>query len=218
MTFFLYITLLSFMICMTISVNAVVPTQCNALTDIILFDKCHDRELELASYKGPKGFSRNLVRNLSNAAVGESKECAALPSICRRILKVKRIRGKSFQTKMQVQISDMLYQCCGQCAKYFMEDAFKLLRSHSMQTFDIIFPVTARSAAVTQLYGFHYIPVLEIPSAYYVTLHKTRVVLSLQLIAACLRLWPYFLGCILLSIVFGCIMWVRIKTFICYCT
>ena len=188
--------------------NSAFP-QCNAMIDLryLIFDKCHDRELELASYERA---TENLV-NISDISesieIGESNECTDVQEICRKIFKVKKIRGKSFQTKMQVQISDMIFQCCGRCGKYYTEDTFDF-DLESMRTFDIIFPVTARNSEVKRLYGYNYIPVFEVPSAYYITLHKSSIKLSLDLIRACLRLWPYFIGCILLSMVFGCVMWV----------
>ena len=51
---------------------------------------------------------------------------------------------------------------------------------------DVIFPVIGRQSLHT-LYGFHFIPMFQLPASYYFTLEITRKEMAIKIIMSCLR-------------------------------
>lgn len=105
-------------------------------------------------------------------------------------------------------VDDLLRTCC--CGKTNgtthvstvrkMSELTKTVLDHS----DFVFPVLASFDAV-EVYGFHFIPIVETSSVYYITL-KANKLLQRSLLS-CLRMWPLMLICILMVAVSGFIGW-----------
>ena len=170
------------------------------------FDNCTSREAELADYANDE---KNRVFSLISVEKNKSEEVCINESLCRRVFKISRIRRQSFASKTLVHISDMLENCCGQCAKYYLTDIFTQLAHVNvsiMESSDIIYPVVGRSS-LDELYGFYYIPVLEIPSAYYFTLAKSKREMAMDMVTGCLKMWPLLAICLLMSLIAGFIAW-----------
>ena len=128
--------------------------------------------------------------------------------ICGKVFKVSRIRRQSFGAKTLMQISDMIYTCCGECGKYMLTDVFSQPHENSstLQSSDIIYPVLGRSS-VQNLYGLHYIPVFEVSSSYYFTLGKSKKEMAYTMVIACLNMWPLFIICLMMCFIAGFIAW-----------
>ena len=77
-----------------------------------------------------------------------------------------------------------------------------------MNSADILIPVIAKSSNVQEMFGFHFIPVFEIPSAYYFTLKESKKKLAVKLVMSCLNLWPLLVICLLMALISGCIAWI----------
>ena len=89
--------------------------------------------------------------------------------------------GGTLEEESLLKISNMIYQCCGECATFLLSDLPKEL-SHvdldDVDTSDIIFPVLGRSS-LDELYDHYYIPMFNFPRSYYFTLEPTGKVPNL---------------------------------------
>ena len=132
--------------------------------------------------------------------------------ICQKIFNIIQFPLKGFVENVMFQILEMLRKCCGKCAKhYYLMHVFTDLSYVSeslLNSADIIFPVIGRSAAVDQLFGFHYIPVYQVPSGYYITLKMTKVEIVIKIIKSCYNMWPMLIICILVAFIAGFIAWI----------
>lgn len=168
------------------------------------FNICNNRADELIGFAN---YNLNRVYNTSQST-NQSEECIH-ESLCRHVFKVARIRRQNFASKSLVRISDMLFRCCGQCAKYYRHDihsTIPALNLSKLNSFDMIYPILGKQSD-KELYGFHYIPVFEIPTAYYFTLKKSKEELANDLIMSCFNLWPLTLASLCLSFIAGFIIW-----------
>lgn len=169
------------------------------------YAECGNRKDELATFRG---MSKNRLYKLENKD-NTSSDCTSIGG-CRPLYTISRIRRQSFSTKTQVQISNLLHRCCGSCTKYYRMDLHEPLSQKNisfLQQSDIIYPVPSRSSLVTELHGFHYIPVFNIPSAYYFTIRKSDKQMTMKMIMDCLDMWPLLVICMLMAIIAGFIGW-----------
>ena len=67
-----------------------------------------------------------------------------------------------------------------------------------------VFPLLGRTSA-EKLYGYHFIPLIEPPSIYYVTLKGTNPMV--HLIKQCLQMWPLIVNCFFMVIIAGSLGW-----------
>ena len=132
--------------------------------------------------------------------------------ICQKIVNIIRFPLKGFVENVKFHILEMLQKCCGKCAKhYYLMHVFTDLSYVSeslLNSADIIFPVIGRSAAVDQLFGFHYILVYQVPSGYYIILKMTKVEIVIKMIRFCYNMWPMLIICILFAFIAGFIAWI----------
>lgn len=173
------------------------------------FGNCTTREGELFNFADDLK-NRVYSTNTSSLEGVNSKTCInSNKKICRKIFNIARIKRQSFSSKTLVHISDMLYRCCGVCAKYYLEDIVidDLNDNISIiERFDVVYPVLGRFF-IKKMYGFHFIPVLQIPSAFYITLGQSEREMATNMIISCLKMWPLFLICVLLSSIAGFVAW-----------
>lgn len=169
------------------------------------FDTCNNRAAELKDFADDE---LNRVYSLSYTNANEACNYQS-PQLCRHVFKAGRMRGQSFGAKTLVRISDMLSRCCGKCAKYYRQDIFvKLpdLNVSVVEEFDIVYPVLGRFSE-KEMYGFHFIPVFKVPNSFYFTMGRSKQEMASTMIMSCLRLWPIFVSCLLLSFIAGFIAW-----------
>ena len=171
------------------------------------FQKCGNRADEQLTFDQMK---QNRLYNLSEPT---QPECTNIQfnGPCRRIFKLTRIMRQSFGSKTLVQISDMLRRCCGPCAKYHRTDLTIPLSESNMteiQNSDIVFPIPAQSKLIEDLHGFRYIPLFDVPSAFYITLQASEEQLTKDMIDGCLSNWPLLIICLLLALIAGFVAWI----------
>ena len=96
-------------------------------------------------------------------------------NVCSKIFNVTRVVGQKMSVRALNKISDMLRQCCGECGVFTMSDLtteLPHLDFEDVADADILFPVLGR-ASLKELYDLHYVPIFELPGAYYLQLEKT---------------------------------------------
>ena len=184
------------------------PQRCNFIITTDIYNNCSNRPAEVATFSGPMGYNKNRVFT-TDIPLKKSTVCKH-QVICRKLFSVVRIRLQSFATKLLVQVSDMLYHCCGECAKYYQIYVFtdvSYVNKSLMNSADILIPVIAKSSNVQEMFGFHFIPVFEVPSAYYFTLKESKRVMAVKLVMSCLNMWPLLVICLLMALISGFIAW-----------
>ena len=101
-------------------------------------------------------------------------------------------------------IEVMLGKCCGNCSattnSILLRNITELTRD-AINTSDFVFPILAREDT-EMLYGFHFVPVLPIPSTYYVTAYKDEFLENI------LSIWPVIVVCLLMAIIAGFLCWI----------
>ena len=105
----------------------------------------------------------------------------------------------------------LFYRCCGPCTKYHRTDVVIPLSESNMteiQKTDIVFPIPAESKLIDELHGFQYIPLFDVPSAFYITLRASDEELTRGMIEGCLSNWPLLIICILLALIAGFVGWI----------
>ena len=171
-------------------------------------EECGNRVAELATFRDMK---KNKIDSLNSTTQNNSNKDCGDDGKCRRIYKISRIRRQSFSTKTLVQISNLLYRCCGNCTSYYLMDIHTPLAQLDLsflRNSDIIYPVPARSQLLQELHGFNYIPVFNIPSAYYFTRKISEREMTMNMIYGCLSMWPLLAICLLMAVIAGFIAWI----------
>ena len=115
-----------------------------------------------------------------------------------------------FSIYMTHGIKKMLKDCCDGCAQYNTSNTIKYMsrvKYAAIMSSDIVFPVISRSS-VKSLYGYHFLPVLDAPTAYYITKKTTKIQTTQNIINACKNLWPLLTICLLLALISGFIAWI----------
>lgn len=183
--------------------------RCNVLLKGDIYTYCTNREGEDATLYGPMGLNKNKL-NSTNVTTPTDKRCKN-EGRCRRVFKVVRIYRQAFDDKVLVQFSDMIHGCCGECAKYNVIPAMSDISNISSSTIeeaDIILPVVMPSSDRNELYGFRFVPVIEVPSAYFFSMKESHEATALRLIITCLRMWPLLVICLLIAFISGFVTWV----------
>ena len=175
------------------------------------FAKCSSREEELKRYRNRK---TNRLYNITtfNATSDfqiKTNDCSQT-TICRKLFKTGRIYRRSLGTTIATHISEMLRRCCGNCTKFYQTNLLPgqdETNKTVVQEFHFVYPVYGIST-VKSIQGMHFLPVLNFPSAYYVTLKKSEREVAVQMIMTCLEMWPLIVICLLMSIIAGFLIWI----------
>ena len=152
-----------------------------------------------------------LYKRFCNVKVGKSGKCRnhAQKDICYTTFKATVIDIVPFSFEMMRIIKKMFRRCCGTCArlcpKKTIENMSKM-NSSAIISSDIIFPILAESS-VESMYGYHFLPILDAPSAYYVTTRQSKSQVAQNIIYACTHLWPLLTICLLFALISGFIAW-----------
>ena len=145
------------------------PKQCRHIMKSSL-QKCNSRDYELQWYKNAE-INRIFNESIFNASLYNQSDGKCSRS-CRSLYRTARIYGLSLGQQIYAHLAEMLLNWCGSCTKYHLTKLYTRLEDLDEkvpQTFDFIYPVYADSGA-KNMYGFHFVPVLNVPSAYYITL------------------------------------------------
>lgn len=129
--------------------------------------------------------------------------------VCNKTYKITYLRRQLFTLKILTHFRKSIQGCCGNCTGHKiaytitkLEEINKTILAES----DIIFPLLA-TKATKRLYGFHYIPVVEVPSAYYITLRITQKDKMTSLLMGVFNTWPLIIICLLLALISGFVIW-----------
>ena len=134
------------------------------------FKNCTSRDEEMQWYTNGR-INRILDESTFNASLYNQSDGKCSKS-CRSLYRTARIYGQSLGLQIYAHVAEMLLNCCGGCTKYHLTKLYTRLEDLDEkvpQTFDFIYPVYADSET-KNMHGFHFFPVLNIPSAYYITL------------------------------------------------
>ena len=105
--------------------------------------------------------------------------------------------------------------CCGTCTKSVIVNNFtqtNTMNLSSINSSHFVFPIRGNSA-LKKLYGFHYIPIIEVPPTFLITKRVHSEEILEHLVVSCSELWPLLLMCILMAIIAGFPVWL-IETWI----
>ena len=131
-------------------------------------------------------------------------------SICDRKFNISYIKITPYY-EMSYMVKEMVNFCCGRCSNIIIGNIFNddsKLNMIALATSDFVYPFLAPTSA-NQLYGFHFIPMIDVPSVYYITAKKQSPRDTLfNLVKACAELWPLFLICLLLASISGFAVWI----------
>lgn len=130
-------------------------------------------------------------------------------AICRRAFNISYIQLIPYYD-MKDLIGEMIDFCCGRCAAMRVVHNF----SHTYQTnmnvlstSDFVFPVLGMTSS-QQMYGFHFVPIVQAPDTLYITLgKKSPKEIITNLITTCANMWPLVLISVLLSLISGFVAW-----------
>ena len=156
--------------CIMLALTTKQPRQCRHIMKST-FKNCTNSKEELQQYHRSIEINRIYNESIFNISVdNQTDEKCRKP--CRSFYRTARILGQTLGFQISVHIAEMLQHCCGSCTKYHLTKLQTRLEDMDQQvphTFDFIYPVYADSET-KNMHGFHFVPVLNIPSAYYITL------------------------------------------------
>ena len=127
-------------------------------------------------------------------------------SICKRNFKISYIDTPPYSTARLFE--SIVRKCCGRCAKITYVNYFKNITeisSSAMNSSDFITPFLGSSSAI-DLYGYHFIPVVDVPSAFYISeKHGSQIG---YFVLECLKVYPLVIICLLMAVISGFITWI----------
>lgn len=124
--------------------------------------------------------------------------------VCRKIFNISYIKMEPYHHLM---LTHLLNPCCGDCVKISSEklyDNISEVALNHINSSHFIFPVLGMSGT-TKIYGYHFIPYVEAPFVYYITL-KDKETLA-HLLDICLEMWPLITVCLFFVVIAGFIGW-----------
>lgn len=137
------------------------------------------------------------------AANATAKKCRDIP-VCRKQFNITYVELEPYSTLL---VSDLLSTCCGPCVN--STEVHKLTKISQMseavmRESHFVFPVLGRPDMVS-LYGYRFIPLIETPNVYYITVKQHNLIQ--KLIVECLNMWPLMIICILMVMISGFLCW-----------
>ena len=146
--------------------------------------------------------------NSQNSSNAESSTChrslSGLPDVCHKSYIIDFVQLEPYTPEIVI---DALKTCCGSCLRYTSGETYTSISKISPRpnaTSHFIFPALGRSTA-KKLYGYYFIPLIEPPSIYYVTLKGDSVMANL--IMKCLDMWPLLINCSFMVAIAGFLGW-----------
>ena len=129
---------------------------------------------------------------------------------CPMKTRITKIKHWAQVAVLDTQISNMMSKCCGDCSydKVEVDDINDVLSNNStlLKSSDIIYPVFGLQSS-TQLYGFWFIPVMEVPPGLYIVKRKSPVEITTELVMNIVQLWPLLVILLTFAVLAGFVMW-----------
>ena len=125
-------------------------------------------------------------------------------NVCKKRFYISYVKLEPYSPEI---VTDLLRTCCGECINVTEVNVLTKISQITpsiMNTSHFVFPVLGRSNILT-LYGYQFIPLIQIPNIYYIT-NKPED-LMYQLITSCFNMWPLTIICFLLVTISGFIGW-----------
>ena len=198
--------LLIFMLTQYLSVSIATPEQSECMA--IVND---DLENCISRIDDPLRHEKSLRRNCNYLLQNNLSESICInQGICLKVFNITYFGHQLFANIMRHTVLNMLDDCCNNCGAcrvlYELTDISQL-NSSVINSSDIIFPVLGR-LLLDKLYGFHFIPIFEVPTSYYFTLRKSNKEMMLRLISTCAHMVPFLIICLLMAFISGFIVWI----------
>ena len=153
---------------------------------------------ELADCKEGKGL--NLTHNM---------ECVN-NDICNKTFNVSIIRLEPLSTMLFPNfLKYMLGVCCSKCAIISVMNRFndtRELNVSAISSSDFVFPVLGYLKSM-QLYGYHYIPIMQTPDIFFISNMKSTRIIVESLIESSTNIWPLLVICLLMTFIVGFFIW-----------
>ena len=136
-----------------------------------------------------------------------SEEVCTKSIFCSKSFRIAHVEFPPYSTSKVFE--KVVEHCCGPCTNITHTNTYRnisevKLSSHPNET-DFILPFLGKSSAV-DLYGYHFIPFMDCPSAYYITLKHPAV--TARIIDKCSSLYTVIVMCILVAVISGFIVWI----------
>ena len=134
---------------------------------------------------------------------GVEMQCKKTP-LCQKHFSIAHMDHSIYHFEI---ISDLLRTCCGPCVKSSKVHHLSKVSDINptlMETTNFVFPVLGEKET-SHMYGYRFIPLIQIPNVFYITVNRRNVML--ELIIACLRMWPLVIMCAFMVIISGAICW-----------
>ena len=129
--------------------------------------------------------------------------------VCQKTFNISVVKNmEPFFSARYVFIDFMLNRCCGPCTKLSTINIFTNyteLATSSIKLSHFVYPVLGRSSAV-KLYGYNFLPLLDLPYAYYVTKREEYPIG--QLVSYCVHSYALYILCLIMAIISGFIAWI----------
>ena len=176
------------------------PLQCRFIYDSS-FERCSKQQSD----------PWNFTNRIHATDVLRDRRPSSCPDhgVCGKVFNVSRVQGQTLNDETLALVSEMLRQCCGECGQFQLNeitDEISHMDMNDLEQSDIIFPFVGRES-LRELYDYHYIPIFQLPGAYYFTLEMTEKELAVIIISGCLNLWPLLFICVLWAIIAGFFVW-----------
>lgn len=188
-------TYLFFNLCSSLDASSKNNTKQCIVVKTISLDAC-DQKLNIA-----------VIRKIITRIGDPTGMC---PNICRRNFSITYVRRQLYMHRILSHISDMFDSCCNNCTSYHVHKVLNEItdiNTDILASSDILYPLLG-FRSLTEMYGAYYIPVFNVPSAYYITLKPTASEKMFLLFLGCISTWPLIAICILLSIISGFVIWI----------
>ena len=134
----------------------------------------------------------------------ENNNCSQ-SEICRKNFKISQIHIPPYSTAGLLE--GILLKCCGRCTNITLVKEFVNITEVPLSTLNtshFTLPFLGRSSATT-LYGYHFIPIVDVPNTFYFT-PKHRTIIE-SLVIGCLNLYPLIILCLLMAVISGFVVW-----------
>ena len=128
-------------------------------------------------------------------------------TICGKEFVFTSINMDPFRQLIDDIFSNVMEYCCGSCRNMSMYDMRSVdleghLNHSLISTSNFIFPVLGRHDE-NVVYNYHFIPLLELSSGYYITRSSTSYQALKRLIQSCVNLWPLLVIIMFLAFIAG---------------
>ena len=134
-------------------------------------------------------------------------------NVCKKHFRFSDIKVQPFVHILENVVISAIEMCCGslKCRNddHYDNETISLrnLTLSKLNSSNFIFPVLGQYST-NSVYGFHYIPILELSNGYLLTKETTSAEVLNTLIKSCANLWPLLVIIILLSVIAGFIIWI----------